>query len=203
MITLDAEKLLAYMDSKGIAGSTKITRGWSHMGAIVVDAVLQRRQKYKSTVLPRVQALIAAWPDAETTSGFRQHLDQGGLSGVIRWSGQERLTQIDEVVKVFESDRFQIDTVNDLRAQLSDAAQRQLLRSALREVDHVGPKTVDYFDILAGIDSGTAIDVRIRRHMRSAGISNLQYGHVQAVIRAAADIRQWRHGDVDAALWNA
>ncbi len=89
----------------------------------------------------------------------------------------------------------------ELRVTLGDHAKRAVLREALAVVRHVGPKTLDYMDILSGISTGVAVDVRIRRVVQAAGIEDLSYGHVAAVIRAAAAGRGWRAGDLDAALW--
>ncbi|GAA5228422.1 hypothetical protein [Paeniglutamicibacter antarcticus] len=199
--TIDAEKLLTYIDANGITGSAQVARGWDHMGAVIVDAVLQRRQRYKSTVEPRVRALIAAWPDAETASGFRARINGGDLGTVIRWKSTERLQQIDEILGVFESK--QINTVSELRDRLASAPERDELRAALRRIKHVGPKTLDYFDILAGSFTTVAIDVRIRKLAAKAGIIDHAYPHLSAVIHEAAAKRGWRPGDLDAALWNA
>lgn len=99
MMNQDAERLLEYMDARGIDGGQQITRGWHHIGALITDSVLQRRQKYKATVFPRVQALVEEWPDAATTSGFRTRINQGGLSDIIRWNGQQRVQQIEDMVE--------------------------------------------------------------------------------------------------------
>jgi hypothetical protein len=195
----DAAKLLAFMDAHGIDGSSEVTRGWGNIGAIIVDAALQRRQNYERTVKPRVTCLVAAWPDAETTTGFRKRLKTGQLSAVIKWPSPNRLAQIEDMTCVFEEQ--DIETVEDLRGRLNDNVQRAVLREALGDVRHVGPKTLDYFDILSGISTGIAIDVRIRRVISAAGIEDLSYRHISAVIRAAAYIRGWRPGDLDAALW--
>lgn len=200
-MNLDAERLVEYMDAHGIDGGRMITRGWHHIGALITDSVLQRRQKYKATVFPRVQALVREWPDAETTSGFKTRIEQGGLSDIIRWNGYQRLRQIDEMVAAFEAEW--IDDVASLHQRLQESPKREEFRTALRKVHQVGPKTVDYMDILAGVETGTAVDSRIRKHRKSAGVSNLTYAHVQGAMRKAADLRNWRHGDLDAALWNA
>lgn len=195
----DAAILLALLDSHGIDASTEVNRGWAHVGAIIVDATLQRRQNYKATVKPRVDALVTAWPDAGTTSGFRRRLDTGTLSQVISWPSPGGLAQIEDITRVFEGQA--IDTVMELRSTLADSARRAVLREALATVRHVGPKTLDYIDILSGISSSVAVDVRIRRVAQAAGIEDLSYGHIAAVIRAAAANRGWRAGDLDAALW--
>ena len=145
----DAANLPAFMEPHGTDAPPEASRGWDHIGAIIVDATLQRRQNYHETVKPRVDALVAAWPDAATTSGFRRHLDTGKLSEVIDWPSPGRLAQVEDITCVFE--RQGVETVMELRAALSDPAGRTVLREALAAVRHVSPKTLDYIDTLSGV----------------------------------------------------
>ena len=145
----DAANTPAPMDPPGTDASTEVSRGWDHIGAIIVDATLQRRQNYNETVKPRVEALVAAWPDAATTSGFRRHLDTGKLSDVISWPSPGRLAQVEDITRVFEDQG--IETVVELRGALGDPARRTVLREALAAVRHVSPKTLDYIDTLSGL----------------------------------------------------
>lgn len=141
----------APVNADGTEAAADVSREWDHIGAIIVDATLQRRQNYHATVRPRVVALMEAWPDAATTSGFRRHLDTGDLSEVINWPSPGRLAQIEDTTYVFE--RQGIETVDELRSRLSDQAKRTVLREALADVRHVSPKTLDYFDTLSGIST--------------------------------------------------
>lgn len=150
----DPANLPAPAASPGTDASTDVGRGWDHIGAIIVDATLQRRQNYHETVKPRVDALIAAWPDAATTSGFRQRLDTGKLADVIDWPSPGRLAQMEEITGVFE--RQGIDTVMELQHALGDPARRTVLREALAAVRHVSPKTLDYIETLSGTDTGAS-----------------------------------------------
>lgn len=150
----DDPNLPAVMGPQGVDASTEISRGWDHIGAIIVDATLQRRQNYHATVLPRVLALVEAWPDAATTSGFRSRLDTGKLSDVINWPSPGRLAQVEDITDVFE--RQGIETVMDLRATFGEEAKRGILREELATVRHVSPKTLDYIETLAGANPGGA-----------------------------------------------
>ncbi|MCO4275544.1 hypothetical protein NG701_14075 [Pseudarthrobacter sp. HLT3-5] len=150
----DDANLPAPTDSPGTDAPTDISRGWDHIGAIIVDATLQRRQNYNETVKPRVEALVAEWPDAATTSGFREHLDSGTLSEVIDWPSPGRLAQVEDITQVFE--REGIETVAELRGTLEDHAKGAALRAALALVRHVSPKTLDYIGTLSGIPTGAA-----------------------------------------------
>ncbi|MGY3319591.1 hypothetical protein [Arthrobacter sp. TE12232] len=157
-MTIDSDdaNLPAQLDSHGLDDSTEVSRSWDHIGAIVVDATLQRRQNYHATVRPRVVALIEAWPDAATTSGFRRHLDTGTLSEVIDWPSPGRLAQVDDMTRVLESQG--IETVAELRGALGDDDNRAVLREALGAVRHVSPKTLDYIDTLSGVSTGGAVE---------------------------------------------
>ena len=150
----DDANVPAAMDSHGLDHPPEVSRGWDHIGAIIVDATLQRRQNYHATVKPRVVALIEAWPDAGTTSGFRRRLDTGELSDVISWPSPGRLAQVEDMTRVFE--HHGIDTVIDLRGALGDQAGRTVLREALAGVRHVSPKTLDYIETLSGTTTGAA-----------------------------------------------
>jgi len=152
----DAANLPAQSDSHGTDDSIEVSRGWDHIGAIIVDATLQRRQNYHATVRPRVVALVGAWPDAATTSGFRRRLDTGTLSEVISWPSPGRLAQVEDMTRVFESQG--IETVVELRGALGDDARRAVLREALGAVRHVSPKTLDYIDTLSGVSTGGAVE---------------------------------------------
>ena len=152
----DAANLPAQLDSHGTDDSIEVSRGWDHIGAIIVDATLQRRQNYHATVRPRVVALVGAWPDAATTSGFRRRLDTGMLSEVISWPSPGRLAQVEDMTRVFESQG--IETVVELRGALGDDARRAVLREALGAVRHVSPKTLDYIDTLSGVSTGGAVE---------------------------------------------
>jgi hypothetical protein len=170
-IDKDPANTPALTDSQGTDASTEVSRVWDHIGAIIVDATLQRRQNYNETVKPRVVALVAAWPDAATTSGFRRHLDTGKLSEVISWPSPGRLAQVEDITCVFE--RQGIETVMELRGTLEDHAKRDSLREALAEVRHVSPKTLDYIGVLSGISTGADVDVPIGGEVQAAGIEDL------------------------------
>ncbi|MGF9663176.1 hypothetical protein AAIH25_15065 [Arthrobacter crystallopoietes] len=192
----DAALLLAHLDSIGVDGSEQVARGWNHIGAVLVDAALQRQRNYARVVEPRVRLIKDTWPDADTTSGFLKRMDNEDLARTIKWNGPSRIRQIEQVADVLS--KHDVETVGDFRAGLENGG----LRTALKRVKYVGPKTLDYLEILVGISS-VAVDSRILKITRAAGMTSTSYDHIAEVIRAAADQRGWRHGDLDAALWRA
>ncbi|MFD1211788.1 hypothetical protein ACFQ36_07015 [Arthrobacter sp. GCM10027362] len=198
-VASDAALLLDHLDSIGVHGEVRVEKGWDHMGANLADAALQHRQDYEKVVRKRARALKEAWPDAKTTSGFLECLATDDLAAVIDWRGPDRLQQIKDMAAVLKD--HQVEEAGDLREALEDPARRHGLRAALDAVRYVGPKTLDYFDILAGLSIGVAVDSRLLTITEAAGITSSGYDYVASAIRAAADTRGWRHGDLDAALW--
>lgn len=194
----DARVLLAYLDAHSIVVAPT-RRGWTHMGAIIADAALQRRQRYASTVLPRVRALQTEWPEAATTTGFLTRVRAGGdLHVVLSWSGAERIEQIVAMATVLED--LEIETTEQLEDALR-GEKRAVVRHTLGRVRHVGRKTLDYLDVLTGSQDAVAIDVRVRHVAAEAGVGDSSYDHLARVVRAAAAVRGWSASDLDAALW--
>lgn len=198
-VEADAKKLLARADEVGIDLTRRRQRGWPSMSAVIVDAVLQRRQKYAKVVKPRVERVAGATDDA-TTDGFIALMKTEQFVGLLDFNSKSRLAQMEAIASTLASEGVQ--KVDDLRRRLSDGSSRGQLRRRLGAIKFVGPKTLDYFDVLAGLD-GTAIDVQIRRFATTAGIEDLGYDHITAVLVEAAGIRHIRKGDLDAAIWQA
>lgn len=196
----DAALLLAHLDSIGVTGSEQVTRGWGHMGALLVEAALQRQRNYERVVLPAARAVKEAWPDADTTTGLRKRLKEHDLGEVIHYRSPSRTTQVVEMAAVLEL--HAVETVDEFRIALEDPERGAVLRKDLDRVKYVGAKTLDYLEILVGISS-VAVDSRLQRVTRAAGIERTDYDHLAAVIRTAAADRGWRPGDLDAALWRA
>jgi hypothetical protein len=59
-VTTDAALLPDHLDSVGVHGNVRVSKGWRHIRANLTDAALQRRQDYKAVVRPRVKMLLAA-----------------------------------------------------------------------------------------------------------------------------------------------
>lgn len=196
MLSDDAAKVLAHIDEIGLVPPEDGGRGWTHMGAVIVDAALQAGVSYISVVLPRVRLLREQWPDAVTTSGFLARLEGDALAKVLTWdpAGKKLATATDLAALLAQE---KVETVDDLRDVVTDEAFRRRLRS----VKGVGPKTVDYLAILAGAVDRSAVDVHLRRFVSEAGAGASTYEDMQRVIAEVAGERGWSVGALDAAIW--
>ncbi|XKH58397.1 hypothetical protein LG293_17375 (plasmid) [Citricoccus nitrophenolicus] len=197
----DADKLLAYMDREGIDGGTGSRTPRAHMGGLIADSALQRQQKYLATVVPRVNGLIEAWPDANTTTGFLDRSAAGTLSSTVNWPEGERIVQMQATAQALAVEG--VETVEQMLVRFTDESTRLPLRQALRRVPNVGAKTTDYLEILSGSEKVAAIDVRIRRATGRAGIVRTGYFYLQDVLNHAAAQRGWTVGSLDVVLWNS
>lgn len=198
-VTADARLLLSYIDGEGLQIEEVQRGGGPHMGALIAETALQRQQKYTPTVVPRVRRLRETWPEATTSSAFLEHIERGDLEDAVDWPAGERHDQMHQTAELLRDE--EIETPSQLREALAPGSRRDDLRTRLRRIRNVGPKTLDYFDILTGWTDSAAIDVRLRRATTNAGIKRADYNHLSAVIRKAAELSGWRVGDLDALLW--
>ena len=176
-------------------------RRYSHIGGLITDAALQPRTKYRTVVLPRVQRVVAEWPDANVLSGFLYRLETSDLAEFLRWKRTSRkLGVIEGLATTLHT--LDIETVTELRACYDGADREQQTRSALRRVKFVGPKTVDYMAILAGSTQHAAVDTHIAGFVRDAGVAGLDYYAIGSLIAQVADRLGCSTGSLDAAIWN-
>lgn len=195
----DFERLVQYLNVKGIAEPDDVKPGWGHVGAIALDAAIQPQRDYEKVVRPRVERLIAEHPEASTTSGFLALADSKDLTEVVNYAYTERVNLAVRIAEVFRD--HGIETSESLQDALNDDESRVILRAQLGRLKFVGPKTLGYIDILAGSAEGVAIDSRVLRALANAGITNVTYDQAETVIRAAASKLEWSVGGLDALLW--
>jgi hypothetical protein len=172
---------------------------YNHMGAIVADAVLQARNKYKATVKPRVDKILAQYPHACTTSSVLDVLQSTEATDFLNWKGVDRAERFCQVIELFKREGVEAEV----------GLQKWLLEDSnlpkLRAIIGIGPKTVDYFKILVGI-STSAIDRHLINFLGLAGLSHNaytddQYADAQSVINAAADILGKDRACFDHSIW--
>ena len=172
-----------------------VATGYDHMGAILVDAVLQAGIRYDTVVWPRVEAVLAAYPDAKTTSEFQRVLMITGAPNLLDWSLDRKINTLVDTTQFFVAEN--IETVDDLRAWLlnPDDIQR------LKEIHGIGPKPADYFKILTGIPT-SAIDRHLYNFLAQAGVEVNGYDEAQRVIRQTAELLNINERTLDYSIWS-
>lgn len=160
---------------------------YHHMGATITDGVLQASINY-SVVQSRVQTLLKRFPRATTTTAFADVLAREDPEKLFQWQG-DKMRRLVGVTRFLQEEG--VETEEDLARWLDSAANRE----RFLRVRGIGPKTLDYFGILAGRRERAAVDVWLLRFLAESGLSGLDYDEAQAVLQAAA-----RELDIDASV---
>jgi hypothetical protein len=195
----DVDVVLRHVGCLGIE-PREVDRRYSHIGGLITDAALQPRTKYRTVVLPRIQRVVAEWPDADVLSGFLYRLETRDLAEFLRWKRTSRkLGVIEGLATTLRT--LGVETVTELRACYDGADCEQQTRRALRHVKFVGPKTIDYMAILAGSTQHVAVYTHIAGFVCDAGVPGLDYHAIGALITQVADKLGCSTGALDAAIW--
>ena len=179
---------------------------YNRRGATITDAVLQAGLRYETVVWPRVQHVMTI-PAAAPTSGFLAVLRERGGEEVVHWTHPVKLGRMEAVAELFIAEG--IETEPDLRTWLcgdraagdgADAACSANI-TKLAAVHGIGPKTIDYFRILCGVQDTAAIDTHLTRFLEQAGVHVSGYEQARAVIAGAAAERGVSAARLDHSIW--
>jgi len=134
------------------------------------------------------------FPDAKTLSGLKKILMERTVNDFLDWQGMDRANRFQNIVDLFGSEA--IETEDNLRDWLMD--DKNLLK--LRKIHGIGPKTIDYFKILTGIQT-CAIDRRLFDFLERAGIEITSYDEAKEIINLAADKMGIQRASFDHSIW--
>jgi hypothetical protein len=191
----NAEKLVKFI--RGLSDFsivTEIDGNYQHLGATIADAVLQANMRYETHVRPRINRIRRSFPSAATMTGLKSTLAEKTTTKFLEWRGMDRVKRFDDIVGLFSSES--IETEDDLRQWLMN--ERNLIK--LARIKGIGPKTLDYFKILTGIET-CAIDRRLLDFLSQGGIEVCSYDEAKEVINLAADIMEVRRAYFDHSIW--
>ena len=195
MTMSDPEKLAQYVRSlPGFEFLKTIDGDYNHIGATVADAVLQANLRYKTHVKPRVNRILAEYPDERTTSATLKLLSSMPATDYLHWRGKDRADRFRQVLDLFAAEG--IETEADLRDWLCHESCQVKLRS----IKGIGPKTVDYLKILVGMPT-SAIDRHLLNFLGLAGLAPCGYLEAQAIINATADLLSVDRAHFDHSIW--
>jgi hypothetical protein len=169
-------------------------KGYGHMGATLTDSVLQAGLNYRSVVMPRVEHVLATYPDAITTTIFWDTLCEVGAGALLRWSHPEKIDRLTRLVTLLRSRG--VETETDLGDWLGAASAS----AELLQLKGIGPKTVDYIKILVGIPT-VAVDRHVKTFFLLAGIQLTEYEDFRTVACKAAKLLSIQAHILDAIIW--
>jgi len=167
----------------------------NHMGATIVEGILQSGINYRNVVKPRVER-IKGYPKARTTTGFLKLYNKINLKDLLAWTGDKKPNWIKGVVDLFIEEN--IENENDLKNWL----EKDINVNRFMELDGVGNATLDYFKILVGLSTGIA-NLHILDFLNQAGINvNINdYDRVKKIINGTADILDIKRELFDHSIW--
>lgn len=190
-----AHSLMAYIESLPTWTLIVVDSHYEHMGAVICDAGLQAGINYRHVVYPRIQSLLSGHPEIKTTSGFLDLLNVHGADVILTWNGVKKLNTITQLAQFF-AERG-IETTAQLQAWLLEPQHL----TDLETISGVGPKTVDYIQLLVGIPA-VAVDVHLRNFVRQAGIDLTTYIEVRDVIASTAELMGVGQATLDHSIWS-
>lgn len=195
MTLSDPEKLTLFVKSlPNFKFYETIDGNYGHMGATIADAILQANLRYSTHVKPRVDRILAEYPDVHTTSAVLHLLKSIKATKFLNWRGEDRAERFSRVLDLFEAEG--IEDEEALRAWLSNKSNLPKLRA----IKGIGPKTIDYFQILVGV-STSAVDRHLLNFLALAGLAPRGYQDAQCIINAAADIQSIDRAKFDHSIW--
>lgn len=176
-----------------------------HVGAIIVDAVLQVGHQWKTHVGRRVSLIMEKYPGANTFVGLATLLKTEGPGKLLDWNGRDEQRRFIQTIEFFRDE--QVDTFEELRKWLELDINRDRLvtnspRADKAHIDRVGDATADYYRVLVGLPDSVKVDTRVKAFLSAAGIGSHQYKDMRTVVQLAARELGRRPIDLDAAIWN-
>jgi hypothetical protein len=166
----------------------------SHIGAVLADSILQAGLNYRTVVKPRVERIMAAYPDAATLSGTVALVRRGKAGEFLAWNHAQKIERFTRLVDVLESQS--VEYVDDLQVWLRQPSSHVLLL----QVTGIGLKTVDYLCALTGVDA-IAVDRHIRAYAKRAGVEIPDYHELKLVMSYAADLLGLQRREFDLRVW--
>lgn len=166
---------------------------YDHMGALIVDAVLQAGIHYDSVVKPRALRMQHDYPSASTTTGFLTVLSQVGAEKLLDFRGDKPM-RVMEVTCLLRYE--EIDTVSELANWLGNTDNQK----KLKRIKGVKEKTSDYIRILAGSETN-AVDRHLVNFLHDAKVEFDTYEDASKVISAAATLLGASVSHYDHSIW--
>jgi thermostable 8-oxoguanine DNA glycosylase len=169
---------------------------FDHMGAIIIDGILQAGLNYNYVVKPRIERVLNEFPELKTTTSFLTEIQKGNLENIANWQHHEKLDRIKAVTIFFKEE--EIETAPELHAWLENKKNVVYFKS----VRGIGDKTADYFKILSG-RSSVAVDRHLFNFILSADVSitNNEYDRAKEIITNTAIFLEKPVELLDHSIW--
>ena len=191
----NSKKLVDFINSlEGFKFDSEAGGNYQHIGATLIDGVLQAGLNYKTVVKPRVDIVLSTYPDHKTTSMFLNLCIEEGIKKIISWKDDRKPDLIMTLLLLLQKEG--VETCREFTFWLNDGQNRDKLRS----IKGIGPKTIDYFKILLGQES-VAVDVHLKKFILLANIELSGYEEIKTLITKSANILGVKVFVLDYSIW--
>lgn len=195
-ILKSARQLANYAMEQGISSGQQAHRPiYNHMGALLADSILQAGLNYASVVKPRIEYILTEHLEKNTTLALIELIESQQTSQFLNWSHKTKITRFEATVHFLHSHSINSST------ELRDNLEKSSFGDKLRQIDGIGPKTIDYMKCLVGIDS-IAVDRHIRTFAQNAGVKYSDYDFLHKSFCSAADLLSISRRGFDSWVWN-
>ena len=190
-----AEKLIQYIykTEHNFVPVTQRTP-YNHMGATIVDSILQAGLNYKTVVYPRVKKLLLFYPDYKTTCDFLILIQIIPLTNLINWTNEVKINRIKELSWFLYNNS--IETEANLAIWLEGNENKQ----KLKQIKGIGNKTVDYLTMLSG-KPAIAIDRHLFKYLEYAGVVVKSYEEANKIYSYVANQLNMTFYELDKKIW--
>lgn len=187
------QKLADYIISQEFEPITQRTP-YYHMGATIVDATLQAGLNYRYVVYPRILKLLTEFSDYKTTCDFIILMQTIPLPELIDWNNNRKLKVIHDMSWLFYNNGIENE---DMLAKWLDKDENIY---KLKNINGVGPKTIDYLKMLSGKQS-IAIDRHLFTFLNMAGIVVNSYQEASILYNNVAEFLHISKYELDRQIW--
>lgn len=165
-----------------------------HMGATITDSILQAGLNYQHVVYPRVLNLFTKFSNYTTTRDFIILMQVVSLTELINWKKGEKLKRIKDLSSFLFKNGIENEDQLAVWLTKSEHIER------LREVNGIGPKTIDYLKMLSGVQT-IIIDRHLFGFLELAGISNRSYNDANLIYSKASELLGMSKYEMDRGVW--
>lgn len=193
---VNARKIVNFIENEDsfILISNKSCYYSHHIGAVIVDSVLQAGLNYKTVVAPRVNNLVNNFPEEVSLSHFIRLIEENKLEAIIKWNHPQKLERIWSVIDF--CNKHQIETSEELLDFLVKPQNKPKFLS----IKGIGFKTYDYILNLLNADV-VAVDRHVFKFVENLGLPSNNYENVKTMIEYAADLMNIPRNVIDYSIW--
>lgn len=184
-----------FFENKNRFNSITQRKPYYHMGATIVDTVLQAGMNYTYVVYPRVKELLAKYSDYKSTCDFIILFQTIPLKKLIRWNNKKKLDLITELSWFFYNNK--IENENELSEWLN--VEENILR--LISINGIGPKSIDYLRMLSG-KKAIPVDRHLFKFLEMANILVKSYEEASYIYEKAAQQLGLELYELDGKIWS-